>query len=115
MKRRNRILVATAIAAGVCLAGGGAALASGSGGGSGEDTTPDRPATGSALAQASAVALKATGGGTVTGTEVGDEESYYEVEVTLGDGSQVDVQLDEKFNVVSQDADNEHEAGDSAD
>ena len=40
-----------------------------------------------------------TGGGTVTGSEVGDEESYYEVEVTKADGSQVDVQLDENFVV----------------
>ncbi|HKZ19242.1 MAG TPA: PepSY domain-containing protein [Acidimicrobiia bacterium] len=38
--------------------------------------------------------------GTVTETEVGDEESHYEVEVTLDDGSQVDVQLDETFNFV---------------
>ena len=36
----------------------------------------------------------------MTESEVGDEESYYEVEVTLDDGSQVDVQLDENFNVV---------------
>jgi hypothetical protein len=41
----------------------------------------------------------------VTGTEVGDEESYYEVEVTLDDGRQVDVQLDESFAVVSSAAD----------
>ncbi len=40
-------------------------------------------------------------------TEVGDEESYYEVEVTLEDGSAVDVQLDESFNVVSSSADKE--------
>ncbi len=43
----------------------------------------------------------------MTGTEVGDEDSYYEVEVTLPDGSQVDVQLDEGFQVVSADADSE--------
>lgn len=49
------------------------------------------------------------GGGTVTETEKGDEESLYEVEVTLDDGSQVDVQLDENFNVVSADADDESE------
>ena len=45
-------------------------------------------------------------------TEVGDEESYYEVEVTLDDGSQVDVQLDEQFNVVGDEADNENETDD---
>ena len=38
---------------------------------------------------------------------MGDEESYYEVEVTRADGSQVDVQLDRGFNVVGQKADHE--------
>ena len=33
-------------------------------------------------------------------TEIGDEESLYEVEVTLPYGSQVDVQLDERFDIV---------------
>jgi hypothetical protein len=41
----------------------------------------------------------------VTETEVGDEESLYEVEVTLDDGTQVDVQLDEDFNVVGDERD----------
>ncbi len=58
------------------------------------------PITGEALTKASQAALAFTGGGTVTGTEVGDEESLYEVEVTLADGSQVDVQLDQNFVVV---------------
>ncbi|MGI8937475.1 MAG: PepSY domain-containing protein [Iamia sp.] len=60
-----------------------------------------RHATGSSLTRASEVALDAMGGGRVTGTEVGDEDSYYEVEVTAEDGTQVDVQLDREFNVVS--------------
>lgn len=60
----------------------------------------DTPITGSALERASAAALAHTAQGFVSGTEVGDEESYYEVEVTLDDGSEVDVQLDENFNVV---------------
>jgi hypothetical protein len=45
------------------------------------------------------------GGGTVTETEVGDEESYYEVEVTQPNGSQTDVQLDRDFDVVGELAD----------
>jgi len=73
----------------------------------------DQPITGTALEKASQAALAQTGGGRVTGTEVGDEESYYEVEVTLDDGSQIDVQLDESFNVVSQAAD--HEGADHQD
>jgi hypothetical protein len=45
----------------------------------------------------------------VTDTEVGDEESLYEVEVTRDDGGQVDVQLDAGFNVVGGEADSETE------
>lgn len=67
----------------------------------------DQPITGPALEEASAAALEHTGEGVVTETEVGDEESYYEVEVTLDDGSQVDVQLDKGFNVVGQEADHD--------
>jgi uncharacterized membrane protein YkoI len=64
---------------------------------------PDVPITGTDVDQASAVALDYLGVGRVTATEVGDEESYYEVEVTLDDGRQVDVQLDESFIVVGTD------------
>ena len=45
-------------------------------------------------------------------TEVGDEESLYEIEVTLDDGSQVDVQLDAQFKVVSSSADDDSGADD---
>ena len=61
----------------------------------------DTPITGPARARAVAAALSHTGGGRVTGTEVDDEDSTYEVEVTLSDGRQVDVQLDDQFRVVS--------------
>ena len=85
----------------VAIAGsaGGAVIATG-----GDD---EQPITGSALDQASEAALDHTGGGRVTGTEIGDEESLYEVEVTRDDGSQVDVQLDESFNVVGDEADDD--------
>ena len=74
------------------------------------DDGPDKAITGAALERASQAALTKTGGGKVTETEQGDEESYYEVEVTKADGSQVDVQLDEAFNVVGTKVD--HEDGD---
>ncbi len=45
----------------------------------------------------------------MTGTEAGDEEGAYEVEVTRADGSQVDVHLDKSFNVISSEADHEDE------
>ena len=100
-KRVKRgIFAAAAIAA---LAGGGAAIA----GAGGDDDGSDRPITGSALDRAREAALDHTGGGRVTATEVADEESYYEVEVTRPDGSQVDIQLDRDFRVVSSDADTE--------
>ena len=87
----------------IAAAGGtGIAVASGS-----DDSEP--PITGEDLDRATAAALEHTGEGRVTETEVGDEESLYEVEVTLDDGSQVDVQLDENFHVVGSEADDESE------
>jgi uncharacterized membrane protein YkoI len=103
---------ATVIAAGTLLAGGLAVAATTSAAsdepGEVDDADdrnegPDIPITGPDLDRASAVALDFTGEGRVTGTEIEDEESYYEVEVTLDDGSEVDVQLDEEFNVVGTD------------
>lgn len=61
----------------------------------------DQPITGEALEKASAAALAHTGGGRVTDTEQGDEDAYYEVEVTIENGDQVDVHLDKQFRVVS--------------
>jgi uncharacterized membrane protein YkoI len=89
--------------------GAGVAAASGSGDDAGEHggEEAESPITGQALDRASAAALQETGGGRVTETEVGDEDSYYEVEVTLDDGSQVDVQLDRSFHVVDTMADHE--------
>lgn len=65
----------------------------------------DVPITGSELEKASKAALEHTGGGQVTDTEKGDEEGLYEVEVTLEDGSRVDVHLDADFTVTSTEAD----------
>lgn len=82
----------------VALAAGGVAIATAGGGD--DDDASDTPITGSALERARSAALDHTGGGRVTGTEAGDEEGAYEVEVTKADGSQVDVHLDERFNVI---------------
>ena len=100
MTRRNRKLAATGAIALLGAVGGGVAIAAG-----GDDDGTERTITGTALARAKTVALAHTGGGKVTGTEVGDEESYYEVEVTLPSGGQVDVQLDESFDVVGSERD----------
>ena len=93
------LLIAAAVAM-LVLVGAGVAYATG-----GE--TSEQQATGPGIEKAKSVALEHTNGGRVTGTEIGDEEGYYEVEVTLDDGSQVDVHLDRDLNVLSTPADNE--------
>jgi len=97
---KRTLIAATGVAA---LVGGGAAIAAAAGG----DDSGDKAITGSARDRAESVALKATGGGKVTGTEVNDEEGAYEVEVTRGDGSQVDVHLDSSFHVLNAKPDGE--------
>jgi uncharacterized membrane protein YkoI len=98
MKLRTKVIIASGV---VALAGIGTGVAIAT-----NDT--DTPITESSARQkAEKAALKAVGEGRVTETEEGDEESYYEVEVTRDDGSQVDVQLDRQFNVVGQKEDTE--------
>lgn len=110
-KIKGAVIAAAAI---VALALGGAAIAGATGGG--DDDKTDKAITGQALDRASAAALDHTGGGKVTETEAGDEEGAYEVEVTLANGSQVDVHLDKDFNVLSQVDDNDESGvGDSGD
>jgi hypothetical protein len=75
----------------------------------------DTPIVGSELDRASEAAIAHMGGGRVTGTEIGDEESYYEIELTFDDGSQVDVQLDESFVVVGTEADGSDGEGSAGD
>ena len=95
----RRIVVIVAL--GIALVGVSAGVALAAGGFDDAET----PITGAALTQASAAALASTGEGRVTETEVGDEDGYYEVEVTLTGGRQVDVHLDKSFNVISTHAD----------
>ena len=99
MKRRTRLASIGALATGIVLTGSGLALASSDNGA--DPNESEIPISGPSLDKASAAALDHTGEGTVTGTEINDEESYYEVEVTLDNGSQVDVQLDEQFQLVA--------------
>ena len=103
MKRKG-IAVAAAIAA---LGVGGAAIAVATGAGEDDDDATQEAITGRALDRASEAALEHVGGGEVTETEVGDEEGYYEVEVTRDDGSQVDVHLNRDFEVTSDQADDD--------
>jgi uncharacterized membrane protein YkoI len=91
-----------AVVATMLLVGAGVAYATGSG-----DDDSEQQATGPGIEKAKSVALDHTNGGHVSGTEVGDEEGYYEVEITRDDGSQVDVHLDKNYNVLSTPADHE--------
>ena len=98
MNRATKFLIGGAAVIGVAAGGTGLAIASGVG----DDQEP--PITGPALEKATTAALDFLGEGRVTDTEVGDEDSFYEVEVTLDDGTEVDVQLDEAFVVVGSEA-----------
>lgn len=103
MTRKAAVVAALVAVAGAV--GGGVAVAGGA-----DDDGSDKAITGTALARASAAALEHTGGGKVTGTEVGDEESFYEVEVTRARG-EVDVQLDRNFRVVGSEGDGNEQEG----
>ena len=109
-KLKGALITGTVIAA---VAVGGVAIAGAAGGD--DDDGGERPIAGNALDRASAAALDHTGAGRVTETETGDEESFYEVEVTRGDGSQIDVQLDRDFQVVGSEGDDDRGEDDDRD
>ena len=106
--RNVEVLVAAAVVAALLVlrVGGGIAYATGE--------AEDR-AEGSGLEKATGAALEHTSGGRVTGTEVGDEEGYYEIEITREDGSQLDVHLDRNLDVLGTPVDHENlDDGDGA-
>jgi uncharacterized membrane protein YkoI len=106
MRTRTKVFTGVATAA-LVLGGVGVAAASGAA----DDDGAERSITGDALQKASQAALAHTGEGEVTGTEVGDEEGYYEVEVTLDDGTETDVHLDKHFTVTSTEGDGADDDG----
>jgi len=100
------VLITTGVVASMAV--GGAAIAGAtSGGGERDDDATDKAIAGDARGKAISAALKHTGGGKATETEVGDEEGAYEVEVTRANGSQVDVHLNRDFEVISDVADDD--------
>jgi uncharacterized membrane protein YkoI len=101
-KRIKMAIGATAVAA-VIAGGTVAATASGS--------ESDAPLTGSTREQAIAAALAHVGGGTVLSTEVGDDGAAYGVEIRLTDGSAVEVMLDERFQIVTTETDDDGPGG----
>lgn len=107
---RRKLVLGVAVVLVVGAVSGGIAIAAAGDG-------DDQPLSGSTLARASAAALAATGGGRVTESEVGDDGAAFEVEVTLADGSQVEVRLDDQFAVTGRESDDDgagdrDEAGD---
>lgn len=99
MDRKTMWMAGGALA--VALVAGGTAIAVATG------TGDDTPLTGSNLERATAAALQHSGGGTVIETEVGDDGAAYGVEIRLDDGSVVEVNLDESFNVIGEEADDD--------
>ena len=99
MDRRKKLIVGAIVALAVIGGGTGIAIATGLG--------DDEPLTGSTLEQATAAALEHTGGGTVIESEAGDGGAAYGVEIRLDDGSVVEVALDENFNVIGQESDDD--------
>jgi uncharacterized membrane protein YkoI len=106
MKKKS--LVIGAVVAVVVLGGAGIAVAA---------TDPfdgDDRLTGTSLERASEAALAEVGEGTVREAEKSDDLDHsYLVEVRLTDGSEADVALDEDYNVVWVDLDNENDSSTS--
>jgi len=75
----------------------------------------DKPLTGTARVRAVTAARNATGGGTVTETEVGDAGGTSSVEIRRPDGRQVEVNLDRNFKVTGQETDDDGSNRDSDD
>jgi hypothetical protein len=69
------------------------------------------PLPGDLVLRAGDVALAHTGSGSVTETEVEDDDEggHYEVEVRLDGGARVDVHLDRAFTVTSVEASDRHQ------
>jgi Peptidase propeptide and YPEB domain len=101
--RINRKLVAIAAAV-VALAAGGVGIAYAVGGGESEE-----PITGPSADKAEAAALDAAGGGTVLEAEHQEAggSGVYEVEVQRPDGSVVEVLVDDQFQSVGTEADDD--------
>ncbi len=109
MRAMSKAAVVAAGATVFVFIGGAGAVTAMNPGPPADDAEPSL--TGDALDRAAEAALAVTGDGYVSDTEVDDEDSYYEVEVTLPDGGHVDVQLDPSFAVVGELPDVEAGAG----
>jgi hypothetical protein len=98
---RRKLVIVIAVVVALAAASAGIAYSAGVG------RDDDKPLTGATLERATDAALAHTGGGTVVETEIGDDGAAYGVEVRLPDGSQVEVELDENFEVLGQERDDD--------
>lgn len=104
--RLKKVLITVAALAALAL--GGSALAGAASGGGSEAGDTSQAITGDAKVSAEKAALAETGGGEVNQSELDNENgATYEVEVARTDGSQVDVRLDDSFDVVAVESDSE--------
>ena len=100
----RKLAIGAALVLAVGALSGGIAIAAGGG-------DDDKPLTGATLDQVTAAALEHTGGGTVIETEVGDDGAAFGVEIRLADGSVVEVSLDQNFEVIGQEGDEDGPTG----
>jgi len=98
VKKKTIWITGAAVATVLVVGGAGLAIADPFDGSFGNDG----PLTGDTLDRASTAALDAVGSGTVTDSDLGDDDDAqaYEIEVTLADGTDVDVALDDTFGVL---------------
>ena len=99
MDKRTKLLIGAGAAIAAVAVGTGVGVAA-----SGDD---DTPLQGERYHRATAAALEETGGGTVLDTEVGDGGAAYSVEIRTDDGRVVEVELDQHFQVIGSEADDD--------
>ena len=99
MRKRN-LIVGGSLGVAAAIVASGAALAT--------NDDSEGNVSGAQANEATAAALKATGGGKANSVELDNENgATWEVEVTKPDGNTVDVRLDENYAVVVIEGDSE--------
>lgn len=106
MSTRRKLIVGIAAAIVVLGTGTGAVIASGA--------DDDKPLRGTNYDRATEAALDHVGGGSVIETEVGDDGAAYGVEIEKSDGTVVEVDLDENFEVIGSEPDDDGNGEDGA-
>jgi hypothetical protein len=107
MNKKKLLFLGAGVVAALAIGTGAVLAASGD----------DEPLQGGTYDRATEAALEHVGGGEVIETEVGDDGAAYGVEIRKDDGSVVEVNLDENFEVtaVEQDDDGPNDTEDGPD